>query len=82
MITYGTEWLICACANHNIMAEPRVEVLYDAKTLLGEGPFYDHETGELIYVDIAASTVNFLTVETLQHRQATTASPYHTCVPS
>ena len=62
------------------MAEPRVEVLYDAKTLLGEGPFYDHETGELIYVDIAANTVNFLTVEILQHRQAYYGQPYQTCV--
>ena len=50
--------------------ESHVEVLYDGKALVGEGPFYDEQTGELIYVDITAKLVNFLNVETRQQRQA------------
>ena len=45
-----------------------VEVLYDAKARLGEGPCYDHVTEELVFVDILAKTVNFLNVETRQIR--------------
>ena len=45
-----------------------MEVLYDGKARLGEGPFYDEEMGELIYVDINAHTVNFLNIETKQNR--------------
>ena len=55
------------------MAEAKVEVLYDAKARLGEGPCYDHVTGELIFVDILAETVNFFNLETQQNR-------YHLCV--
>lgn len=51
-----------------IMAVANVEVLYDAKARLGEGPCYDHVTEELIFVDILAKTVNFLNVETQQNR--------------
>lgn len=51
-----------------MMAEPSVEVLYDGKARLGEGPSYDHVTGELIFVDILSQTVNFLDVETQQNR--------------
>ena len=50
------------------MSEPVVELLYDAKARLGEAPFYDHVTGELIWVDIYGHTVNFLNVETRQNR--------------
>ena len=45
-----------------------VEVLYDGKARLGEGPIYDHVTGELIWVDILHKTVNFLNPETKQNR--------------
>ena len=55
------------------MAEANVEVLYDAKARLGEGPCYDHVTGELIFVDILAQTVNFFNLETKQNR-------YHSCI--
>lgn len=51
-----------------IMATANVEVLYDAQARLGEGPCYDHVTEELIFVDILAKSVNFLSVETQQIR--------------
>ena len=50
------------------MAGHIVEVLYDGKARLGEGPFYDEETEELIYVDMSAHTVNFLNIETKENR--------------
>ena len=45
-----------------------MEALYDGKACFGEGPIYDHVTGELIWVDIFHKTVNFLNVETKQNR--------------
>ena len=50
------------------MSEPTVEVLYNGKARLGEGPCYDHVSGELIFVDILDQTVNFLNLETQQNR--------------
>ena len=50
------------------MTQPVVELLYEAKARLGEAPFYDHVTGELIWVDIFGRTVNFLNVEMRQNR--------------
>ena len=37
-----------------------VEVLYSTKALIGEGPFYEEETGLLIWIDIMGKTINFL----------------------
>ena len=47
---------------------PTVELLYDAKGTLPEGPFYEEETNLLIWVDIEANTVNLLDVTTRQNR--------------
>ena len=54
-----------------IMATANVEVLYDAQARLGEGPCYDLVTEELIFVDILAKSVNFLSVGTQQIRYVT-----------
>lgn len=32
--------------------EPVVDLLYDAKALIAEGPFYEQETNQLLWVDI------------------------------
>lgn len=41
-----------------------VSVLYDAKALLGESPFYDKSKEELVWVDIEGKSINFLNVNT------------------
>ena len=40
-----------------------VSVLYDAKALLGESPFYDKSKEELVWVDIEGKSINFLNVK-------------------
>ncbi len=47
---------------------PTVEVFYAAKANLGEGPFFEPETNQLLWVDIEESTINFLNVGTVQNR--------------
>lgn len=49
---------------------PTVEVFYAAKALLGEGPFFEPETNQLLWVDIDANSINFLNVDTAQNRSA------------
>ena len=39
---------------------PTVELLYAAGAILGEGPFYEHETETLLWVDIDGKKINFL----------------------
>ena len=46
----------------------KVSVLYDAKALHGEGPFYDESTDELLWVDIPGKSINFLNVNTRTNR--------------
>ena len=48
--------------------QPIVEVLYSTKAIIGEGPFYEQETNQLLWVDINGQTVNFLNLETKQNR--------------
>ena len=47
---------------------PTVELLYDGKAELAEGPFFEPETNQLLWVDILAHTVNFLDLATTQNR--------------
>ena len=47
---------------------PTVEVFYAAKANLGEGPFFEPETNQLLWVDIDEHTINFLNVDTVQNR--------------
>ena len=42
------------------MSKFKVEVVLDAKALIGEGPYYDSDNNELIWVDIKGKTINFL----------------------
>ena len=49
-------------------AEPTVEVLYAANAQIGEGPFYEEETNQLLWVDSKQQTVNFLNLETKENR--------------
>ena len=45
-------------------------MLYAANAQIGEGPFYEEETNQLIWVDINGKTVNFLDLETKKNRCA------------
>jgi sugar lactone lactonase YvrE len=63
------------------MSEPTVEVLYNGKARLGEGPCYDHVSGELIFVDILDQTVNFLNLETQQNRSVSLPASVSAAVP-
>ena len=59
---------------------PTVELLYDAKGTLPEGPLYEEETNLLIWVDIEAKTVNLLDVTTRQNRYVCIAITVFTSV--
>lgn len=58
------------CAGLN--PEPTVEVLYPAKSTLGECPFYEEETNTLLWVDIEKHTINFLDLATNTNRYSHT----------
>lgn len=45
-----------------------VTLLFEAKALIGEGPFYDKDKNELLWVDIEGKTIDFLDLETTTHR--------------
>ncbi len=45
-----------------------MEVLYSTKAIIGEGPFYEPGTNQLLWVDINGHTVNFLNLDTKQNR--------------
>jgi sugar lactone lactonase YvrE len=51
-----------------LAGEPTVEVLYSTKAIIGEGPFYEQGTNQLLWVDINGYTVNFLNLDTKQNR--------------
>ena len=46
----------------------KVSILYEAKALIGEGPFYDQAREELVWVDIEGKSINFLDVNTRSNR--------------
>ena len=43
-------------------------MLYSAQVELGEGPFFEPETNQLLWVDIDGQTINFLNIETRKNR--------------
>ena len=45
-----------------------VELLYDAKAEIGEGPFFEPETNQLLWADIAGHSINFLDLEKKENR--------------
>lgn len=52
----------------NLAGEPTVEVLYKANAEIGEGPFFEEETNQLLWVDINGQTINFLNLQTKENR--------------
>ena len=50
------------------VSEPTVELLYDAKAKIGEGPFYEPQTNQLLWVDIVGHSINFLDVDKKENR--------------
>ena len=50
------------------MAEPKVELFLDVKSVLGETPIYDHRSNEIIWVDIDGMSINILNVATRNNR--------------
>jgi len=60
------------CYNDTVlrMAIPNcsVELLLDCKAQIGEAPFYDSSTHQLLWVDIRGQTINHLDVETGQNK--------------
>ncbi len=61
--------------------KPKVEVLYDGKSILSEGPVYDKTNNELIWVDIDGKTINFLNVSTKKNRSIVTDDRVGAAVP-
>lgn len=47
----------------------QVDVVLDVKAILGEGPFYERETHQLVWVDIDRKTINFLNLTDSTNRQ-------------
>ena len=45
-----------------------MEVLFSTRAIIGEGPHYEPETNQLLWVDINGHTVNFLNLDTKQNR--------------
>ena len=52
----------------DLNTNPTVEVLYKTNAIVGEGPFFDEEQNQLLWVDINGRTVNFLNVESGENR--------------
>ena len=50
------------------MADHKVELFLDAKSVLGETPVYDPRTNEVIWVDIDGMTINVLDLATRSNR--------------
>ena len=50
------------------VSEPIVELLYDAKAEIGEGPFYEPQTNQLLWADINGHSINFLDVDKKENR--------------
>ena len=50
------------------VSEPTAELLYDAKAKIGEGPFYEPQTNQLLWVDIVGHSINFLDVDKKENR--------------
>ena len=50
------------------VSEPTVELVYDAKAKIGEGPFYEPQTNQLLWVDIVGHSINFLDVDKKENR--------------
>ena len=48
--------------------KPTIEVLYAANAEIGEGPFYEEETNQLIWVDISGKTVNLFDLKTKKNK--------------
>ena len=53
---------------HSMAEVGKVSVLYEAKALIGEAPFYDQAREELVWVDIEGKSINFLDVNTRSNR--------------
>ena len=51
-----------------VAAVGKVSVLFEAKALLGEGPFYDQAREELVWVNFKSKTINLLDVNTQSNR--------------
>ncbi|XP_019849866.1 PREDICTED: regucalcin-like [Amphimedon queenslandica] len=47
----------------------QVDVVLDAKAQIGEGPVYEEETNELLWVDIPGKTINFLNLKDFSNRR-------------
>ena len=60
--------LLCTCPLSPIVSVPTVELLYDAKVGIGEGPFYEAQRNQLLWVDISGCSLNFLDLETRENR--------------
>ena len=56
--------LVIAGLNPN----PTVEVLYAGKAPLAEGPFFEPENNQLLWVDIFGKSINFLNLETRENK--------------
>ena len=50
------------------VSEPTVELLCDAKAKIGEGPFYEPQTNQLLWVEIVGHSINFLDVDKKENR--------------
>ena len=52
-----------------LVATPTVNVLFEAKAEVGEGPFYDPKANELIWVDIEGMSINFISLSSNTNRK-------------
>lgn len=59
----------------------KVSVLFDAKALLGEAPFYDKTRNELLWVDIGGKSINFLELDSITNRSIMLSEAAHAAIP-
>lgn len=61
-------WSIIIITDNFLVNCEKVDVLYEAKAPLAEGPFFDEANGELIWVDIELGRINFLKLSDCTNR--------------
>ncbi len=71
--------IVASCTTHK---SDDVELVIDTKSDLGEGAIWNHETGELLWINISAEILNFYNTELRNNKEMLTGQMIGTVVPA